>query len=138
MGQDPDPCTAEPKRADDVGLEPQVHDRDPRPRLVRIAVIGNGRRGDLADEVLVLPACDASGGDPSSLQVQVAGRGDDAAQTPAGAQMASQAARIDACDGRDIRIAQERGQLASAVRYRRCRVRHHERPQPRADGLVVI
>ena len=96
-----------------------------------------GRRRDLADEVLVLPALDGGRGRAGRVLVRVAGRGHDAAQAAVRAEVAGQRARVDAGDRRDRVVAQQRGQLAGVIEDGGRRVGHDQRPEPRADRLVV-
>ena len=79
----------------------------------------------------------AARGRAGRLLVHVAGRGHDAAQAAVRAEVAGQGARVDAGDGRDRVVAQQRCQLAGVIEDGGGRVRHDERPEPRADRLVV-
>ena len=109
------------------------------PRVAGRLDVGHGRRRDLADEVLVLPARDgrAAARRPRPRSV-VAGRGDDAAQAAVRAEVAGQRARVHARDRRDRVVAQQRGELAGVVEDRGRRVGDDQRPEPRADRLVVL
>ena len=102
---------------------PDVHDR---------------RRRDLADEVLVLPARHRQRGGTRGVRVGLARRGHDAAQAAVRAQVAGQRPGVHAGDGRDRRVAQQRGELARVVEHRGGRIGHDERPQPRPDRLVLV
>ena len=53
-------------------------------------------------------------------------------------QVTGKRAGVDAGDGRDVGIAQQRSQLARIVEHGRRRVGDDQRPQPRPDRLVVV
>ena len=136
--EDPDAGAAVAHRSDDVVLQTEVDDPDPRPGVPGGLELGDGRRRHLADEVLVLPARDGPGRRLGCGHVDIARGGHDPAQAAVGAQVAREGAGVDTGDGRDPRIAQERRELARAVQHRGRGVGHDECPQPRADRLVVI
>ena len=147
MGEDPDARPAVAHRADDVGLEAKVHDPDPgtartarnvrNVRTVR-GILGDRRKRDLADEVLVLPARHVAGGGECHHAVHLARRGHDPAQASTGAQVPGERASVDAGNGRDRVVAQERRQLASPVEHRCGGIGDDQRTQPRPDRLIVV
>ena len=136
--QDPDARATSKHRPDDVVLEPEVDDRDAWAAGVLGRVVRHGRRRDLPDEILVLPAGHGPGGRHGRLTVDLTGRRDDPAQAAARAQVPGERTGVHARDRRDRGIAQERRQLPGIVEHRGRRVRHDQRPEPRPDRLVVV
>ena len=138
--EDPDAGAAAAHRPHDVRLEPEVDDPDPA---------GRRRRGGsiLGDRPAARPGR-RSPGPPSAGRRARRPRGRAASTSPGAvtmpaqaavrAQVAGERARVDAGDGRDAVVAQQRRQLAGAVEDRGRRVGHDQRPQPRADRLVVV
>ena len=89
------------------------------------------------DEVLVLPAGDRSRAPDRRLAIDVARRRDDRPQAAARAQVPGERPGVDAGDGRDGRVAQQRRELACVVEHGGGRVRDDEGPEPRSERLVV-
>ena len=123
---------------DDVRLEPEVDDRDQRAAVPHAPDVHDRRRRDLAHEVLVLPARHRRARGDGRVRVGLAGRGDDAALAAGLAQVAGERAGVDAGDGRDRRVAQERDELARAVEHGGRRVGDDERRAATAARLVVV
>ena len=138
-GKDPHPGAAMAHRPHDVRLEAEVHDADERPAVRRRPEFGDRGRRDLPDEVLVLPARDgARRGLRPSRRPPRPGAVTMPRRLPCRAQVPGQRAGVDAGDGRDAVVAQERGQLARVVEDGGRGVGHDEAAQPRARRLVVV
>ena len=136
--QDADPGASMAHGADDVRLQPEVDDPDERAAVLSTTDVHDRRRRDLADEVLVLPALhDPRRGD-RRVAIGLARCGDDATHAAVGAEVAGQGAGVDAGDGRDRCVAEQRGQLARIVENGRRGVCDHEPAQPGVDRLVVV
>ena len=138
MREDPDACAAVPHRPDDVRLEAQVHDPDPRAgvrgtRRYSVTAGGDTRRTKSwsSQRVTARAAATARSGSTSPGAVTIA------AEAAVRAQVPRQRTGVDAGDGRDRRVPQQRGQLARVVEDGGGGVGDDERPQPRADRLVV-
>ena len=139
VGQHADADAAPPQAVHDVRLEAEVDDGDERRVRLRpgIADLERGRRRDRLHEVLVLPAGHAPGPTDRLGLVHLAGRRDQAPQAAVRPQVAGKGPGVDAGDGRDPLVAQERRELAGLLDDGRGRVRDDERPEPRVLGLVV-
>ncbi len=72
------------------------------------------------------------------IPIRLAGRRDDAAQAAVRAQVSREGTRVDARDGRDRVVAQQRGELSRIGQDGRGRVRDDERTKPWLDRLVVV
>ena len=136
--QDPDARAAAAHPPNDVRLQAVVDDPDQRPTLLARPDVDDRRRRDLADEVLVLPAADASRPIDGRVAIREARLGHDAAQAAVRSQVARQGARVHPGDRGDVVAAKERGELAGVVEHGRRRVRDDERAEPRPKGLIVV
>ena len=136
--QDADPGAAMAHGADDVGFQSEVDDPDQRAAVLRTTHVHDRRRRDVADEVLILPARHGAGARDGRLGIDRAGSRHDPAQRAVRPQVTGKSTGVDAGDGRDVGIAQERGQLARVLEHGRGRVGDDQRPQPRPDRLVVV
>ena len=130
--QDSHPGAPATHGQDDVRLQSEIDDPDQRAAVFHPPDVHDRRRRHLADEVLVLPARHRQRGGTGGVRVRLARRGHDAAQAAVRAQVAGERAGVHAGDGRDRRVAQERGQLA-----RRRRARRPWRWPPRARAATA-